>query len=63
VRALERLVDLLRTVDGPEPLIKVLDDRDRRMWNLENALPDITVSKNPILDAAWNRFPFPTADG
>jgi hypothetical protein len=63
MRALERLVDVLRTVGGPGPLIKVLDDPDRRTWNLENALPDITVSKNPILDAAWSRFPFPTGDG
>lgn len=63
MRTLERLVDVLRTVGGPEPLIKVLDDPDRRAWNLENALPDVTVSKNPILDAAWNRFPFPTGDG
>jgi hypothetical protein len=63
VRALERLVDVLRTVEGPEPLIKVLDDPDRRSWNLENALPDITVSRNPILDAAWNLFPFPAGDG
>ncbi len=62
VRALERLVDVLRTIGGPEPLIKVLDDPDRRTWNLENGLPDITVPKNPILDAAWNRFPFPSGD-
>ena len=63
VRALERLVDVLRTVGGPDPLLKVLDDPDRRMWNLENALPEIEMTKNPLLDAAWNRFPFPTGAG
>jgi hypothetical protein len=60
VRALERLVDVLRTVGGPEPLTDVLKDPDRRTWNLENALPDLATAKNPILDAAWSRFPFPT---
>ncbi len=59
VRALEHLVDVLCAVGGPEPLTKVLDDAERRTWNLENALPDVPTSKNPILDAAWNRFPFP----
>ncbi|MFI4991433.1 MAG: hypothetical protein ACHQHO_11040 [Solirubrobacterales bacterium] len=62
VRALERLVDVLRTVGGPDPLTQVLDDPDRRTWNLENALPETEVPKNPILDAAWSRFPFPTGD-
>jgi hypothetical protein len=62
VRALERLVDVLCAVGGPDPLIKVLDDPDRRTWNLENALPDLETSKNPILDAAWNRFLFPTSE-
>jgi hypothetical protein len=62
VRALERLVDVLRAVDKPEALIEVLDDPDRRTWNLENALPNVEVSKNPILDAAWKRFPFPNSE-
>jgi hypothetical protein len=61
VRALERLVDVL-CIAGPDPLIKVLEDPDRRTWNIENALPDIEVPKNPILDAAWSRFPFPNPD-
>jgi hypothetical protein len=63
VRTLERLVDGLRTAGGPELLLDVLHDPDRRTWNLENALPDLETPKNPILDAAWNRFPFPTDEG
>lgn len=63
VRAVERLVDVLSAVGGPQPLIEVLGDQDRRMWNVENALPDIPVEKNAILDAAWNRLPFPSGDG
>ena len=62
VRALERLVDVLAAVGDPKPLIEVFSDQDRRMWNLENALPDIETPKNPLLDAAWRRFPFPSCD-
>jgi hypothetical protein len=62
VRALERLVDVLRTVDGAEPLTNVLKDPDRRSGSLENALPDLTTSQNPILDAAWSPLSFPTCD-
>ena len=53
---------MLCSVGGRDPLTKVLDDPDRRTWNLENALPDVETSKTPILDAAWNRFPFPTGE-
>jgi hypothetical protein len=59
VRGLERLVDVLCAVGGPEPLTTILDDPDRRTWSLENALPDLATPKNPILDAAWDRLPFP----
>jgi hypothetical protein len=62
VRTLERLVDTLRAGGGPESLSNVLEDPDRRTWNLENALPDLETSKNPILDAAWSRLPFPTSE-
>ncbi|MBV9194207.1 MAG: hypothetical protein JO168_08685 [Solirubrobacterales bacterium] len=62
LRALERLVDVLRAVGGPAPLTNVHEDPDRRTWNLENALPDLQTEKNPILDMAWRRFPFPTGD-
>jgi hypothetical protein len=62
VRALERLVDVLCTVGMPEPLMTVLDDPDHRTWNLENALPELATPKNPILDAAWNRLPFPSGN-
>ncbi len=37
VRALERLIDVLCTVGGPEPLTTVLHDPDRRTWNLEKS--------------------------
>ncbi len=63
VRALERLVDVLAAVGDPNPLIEVFGDQDRHMWNLENALPDIETPQNPLLDAAWHRFPFPSGNG
>jgi hypothetical protein len=59
VREIEHLVDVLATVGGPGPLTDVLDDPQRQTWNLANALPDIEVPKNPILDSAWERLPFP----
>jgi hypothetical protein len=62
VRALERLVDVLAAVGGPDPLIQLLEDPDRSTWNIENALPQIEVPRNPILAAAWDRFPFPVPD-
>ncbi len=59
VRTLERLMDVLRAVGWAQPLV-VLRDADRRFWNLENTLPDVAVSENLLLDAAWQRFPFPS---
>lgn len=58
-RAFEHLVNALRTIGGPNPLLTVLEDPDRRTWNLENALPDAPTERNPLLDAAWKRLPFP----
>ena len=58
-RELERLVDLVRVVGGPQPLIDAAAHEDRRTQGLESALPDIVVPKNPILEEAWNRYPFP----
>jgi hypothetical protein len=59
VREIERLVDVLATLGGPRTLTEMLADPERRTWNLANALPDIEVPKNPILDSAWKSFPFP----
>ena len=59
VRDIEHLVDVLRAGAGSEALKGVLDDPLRRTWNLANALPELEVPRNPILDAAWKRFPFP----
>lgn len=58
-RAFEHLVDVLRAKGGPEPLLAVVQDPERRTWNLENALPNLPGARNPILDAAWKRLPFP----
>lgn len=58
-RGIERLVDVISALRSPQPLIDILTDPDRRTWNLENALPDIEVVKNPILDNAWQQYPFP----
>lgn len=59
VREVERLVDVVSVLGGPQPLVDILNDDDRRTWSLGNALPDIEVPKNPILDEAWKRYPFP----
>lgn len=61
-RAIERLVDVVSAHGGPQPLIDIITDQDRRTWNLENALQSIDAPKNPILDAAWDRYPFPQAE-
>ncbi len=61
LRALERLVDVLRAVGDPSPLLEVLADPDRRTWNIEIALPDVRTSKNPLLAAAWDRLPWPSS--
>jgi hypothetical protein len=57
-REIERLVDVVCALGGPQPLLDIVNDQERRTWSLENALPDIEVVKNPILDAAWNSYPF-----
>lgn len=62
VRAVEHLVDVIATLDGPQPLIDIVNDAERSAWNLENALPSIEVRKNPILTEAWDRYPFPEGE-
>jgi hypothetical protein len=57
-REIGRLVDVVCALGGPQPLVDIVTDQERRTWNLENALPDIAVVKNPILDEAWQRYPF-----
>ena len=39
-------------------LVDIMDDEERRTWELESALPKIEVPDNPILEEAWMRFPF-----
>jgi hypothetical protein len=58
-REIERLVDVVCALGRPQPLLDIVADQERRTWNLENALPNIEVVKNPILDEAWQRYPFP----
>jgi hypothetical protein len=59
MRAIEQLVDVVTVLGGPQPLVDIVTDEDRRTWNLENALPNIDVPRNRILDKAWSRYPFP----
>jgi hypothetical protein len=59
MRAIERLVDVVTALGGPQPLVDVVTDEERHTWNLENALPNIEAPRNPILDEAWSRYPFP----
>jgi hypothetical protein len=58
-RAFEHLINVLCAKGGPEPLLAVLRNPDRRTWNLENALPDLPGVRNPLLEAAWSKLPFP----
>jgi hypothetical protein len=62
IRAVEYLVDVVRALGGPQPLLEIVTDEDRSHWNLENALPTIEVSENPILMEAWRRYPFPETE-
>lgn len=58
IRAIERLVDVIAALGGPQPLVEIVADEERRTWNLENALPNIEVPGNRLLEEAWSRFPF-----
>lgn len=58
IRAIERLVDVAAALGGPQPLVEIVADEERRTWNLENALPNIEVPGNRLLEEAWSRFPF-----
>jgi hypothetical protein len=59
MRAIEHLVDVVAVLGGPQPLVDIVTDEERRTWNLENALPNIEAPRNRILDEAWSRYPFP----
>ena len=59
IREVEQMVDVMRAAGGPAPLGEVIRDPERRLWNLANALPQIEVTPNPILEAAWERYPIP----
>jgi hypothetical protein len=58
----EYLVGVVTKLGGPESLIGVFADEDRRTWNLGNALPQVEIPRNPILKAAWDSYPFPTGE-
>ena len=49
---------VLAQLGGLEMLVDIMDDEERRTWELESALPKIEVPDNPILEEAWMRFPF-----
>ena len=58
IGTLEHLVGVLAQLGGPEVLMDIMDDGERRTWELESALPKIEVPDNSILEEAWMRFPF-----
>ena len=55
---LEHLVGVLAQLGSPEVLVDIMDDEERRTWELESTLPKIEVPDNPILEEALMRFPF-----
>jgi hypothetical protein len=59
MRAIEQLVGTVRHLGHPQPLLDLVNDPDRRTWNLENALPRMDLPKNPLLLEAWDGYPFP----
>ena len=58
IGTLEHLVGVLAQLGSPEVLVDIMDDEERRTWELESTLPKIEVPDNPIREEAWMRFPF-----
>jgi hypothetical protein len=56
IRELEHLVNMVSQYDVGR-LTSIVDDDDRRQWNLGVALGSADLPKNPVLDAAWNSLP------
>ena len=57
LRDLEHLMSLpLETIE--EQLLAIVSDPDRSTWSLGNALSPPVDVRNPILDAAWDSYPW-----
>lgn len=58
IRAIEHLIGVMEVQGGPYSLIEIVQDEERRNWNLETALPKVDIPKNSILEEIWRRYPF-----
>lgn len=58
IREVEQFVNVACALGTPDVLTDVFADPEKRLWNLANALPDGDVPTNPILQAAWDSYPF-----
>ena len=58
IRDLEHYCSLAMSSDGAGLLTDILDDEEKRTWGLGNALPSARGIRNPILDAAWDKYPW-----
>lgn len=56
IREFEMFVDTARVLSGCDVLRDVLQDPERRSWNLANALPLVDTGRNAILESAWERL-------
>ncbi len=56
IREVEYLVTLIRE-HGLAPFLEVVDDPERREWNLGNALGTHNLARNPVLEEAWLSLP------
>ncbi len=62
LRDLEHLMSLPPHTLG-ERLLAIVSDPDRSTWSLGNALGPRVDARNPILDAAWESYPWLVAPG
>lgn len=62
LREIEHLVSL-PAASIARQLLEIVHDSDRSTWMLGNALTDTTgARRNPILDRAWDAYPWPVPD-
>jgi hypothetical protein len=59
MRELEHLVAIAQRTALPPILLELSGDKERRTWNVGNAVQDVEPgARNPLLDEAWKRLPF-----
>ena len=58
IRELEHYCALAITDDGARLLTDIFDDAEKWTWGMGTALPSTRGLRNPILDAAWEQYPW-----